>query len=239
MQPQYSNRLSFSEQLEIARGLTKLPALTVMVFLRRDIGCRLLSPFQLLAVNGILMFVADLFDESDQDANWVDLFMFALAALLLGLCLRAIRWDDYRRGLIKHSYYIGSSIFELLPLPKCLRRHRIIPRFADPLACGFIGYHILPDSPILGHWLIFSGICLHVFEEHVRRKALHQSMDVADSLVEAQVHMQRVEHFESPQETPKQKPSIAVPTGLGADILPQIKRRKWTSFFRRIFTSHL
>ena len=82
-------------------------------------------------------------------------------------------------------------------------------------------------------------ICLRVFEEHVRRKEMYQRMDVADSLVESQVHMRTVEHFENPQESPKQKPSISVPTGIGADILPQIKRSKWKSIFRCWFKRSL
>jgi len=227
------NQRPIAQQFEIASWLTKFPALTIMPFLRNDVGYRLLNPLHLFVMNGTLAFAAWFFDLSYPTANWVDLFMFACASFLLGLIQRQRRFWDYQRGKAQHSYYIGTSGWEFLPFPRFIRRHRLLARFADPLSCAAAGVFLLPVSCVLGCWLIFSSMCLHIFEETVRRKERNENMDMMDSLVASQVHTQTVEHFEQPQESPKRQPSIAVPTGIGADIRGKIRSRKWLFRFNQ------
>ena len=224
-----SNRMPLWQQIEVARWLTKFPALTVMVFLRRDIGYRLLNPLHLFWMCGALCFIAVLFDESYPRANLLHLFVFAVLSFLLGIAQRSQRWTEHKRGKLQHSYYIGTSPFDLFPFPKFLKRRRRLARFADPAACWLIGFYFLPVSRPLSLWVIFAGMCLRVFEDTVHRKELNQSMNVLDGLVESEVHTNDVETFERPPETPPKQihqTTQGVPTGIGADIAKQIKRRR-------------
>ena len=229
MQPQ-SNRIPLWRQLEIARFLTKFPALTVMVFLRNDIGYRLLNPLHLFWVSGFLAFVALLFGDSYPTARLCDLFTFACVVFAVGMVQRAERWRDHKRGITQHSYYIGTSPFHMLRPPMFLRRQRRLERFIDPAACALIGFYFLPVSRPLSLWVIFSGMCLRVFEDAVRRKELNQTLDLLDGLVESNVHTEEVERFEpTPEKQPRQRqqqPTTSVPTGVGSDIAKQIKRRR-------------
>ena len=171
--------------------------------------------------------VAILFAESYPSAHLEHLFIFGILAFLLGIAQRFQRWVEHLFGKLQHSYYIGTSPFDWRLLPQFLRRRRRVARFVDPAVCAITGFYFLPVSRPLSLWLIFAGMCLRVFEDAVHRKELNQSLDVLDGLIESEVHTNNVEIFERPPETqPKQKPTTAVPTGIGADIEKQIKRRR-------------
>ncbi len=59
-------------------------ALTVMVYLRRDLGFRLMNPLRLMAVTGFL-FVGSVFaQQGNSDANPMFLLFFAVGAFAFG-----------------------------------------------------------------------------------------------------------------------------------------------------------
>jgi hypothetical protein len=89
---------SFREQYATAQWLMRFPALTVMVFLRRDLGYRLLNPAWLIAGTGFLFVITVLTQPHNEDANPIDLLFFALGALILGIYQRVKRWRELNRG---------------------------------------------------------------------------------------------------------------------------------------------
>jgi len=69
MPPQPQPGPTFAERYEFAKRLMEFPALTVMVFLRKDLGFRLLNPLRLLAVTVFLVVVSVFAQQGNADAN--------------------------------------------------------------------------------------------------------------------------------------------------------------------------
>jgi hypothetical protein len=211
----------------MAQWLMQFPALTLMVFLRRDIGYRLLNPLILMAVFGILAVVSILAMPGHEAARPVDLLIFAGLGFVAGIAQHIRRWWDRERNVRLHSYYIGTSPFEQRWLPAFFRRHRRAARFLDPLACAAIGLALLPFSRVLALWLVFSAFCLRVYEDGIFNREQKQALDIADSLIENEGQSRTIEQFSEPSAPGQTPPAEAgVPTGIGADIYEQVKRRK-------------
>jgi hypothetical protein len=210
-----------SQKIEIAAGWARLPALTLMVFLRRDIGYRMVSPLWLGGVVLLVMLIAGNGDEANRPD---DLLIFALAALTLGLYQRYNRWQDFRRGIRHHTYYIGTSIFERLRFADFLRRDRRIARYVDPFVCGIIGALLLPFTSILARWIIFAAACLFALEHFVHHKEFHRDLDMLDGMANSEMQGDVVDYF-SPPPNRHAEDSAGIPTGLGADTNERIKKR--------------
>jgi hypothetical protein len=216
---------SFREQYATAQWLMRFPALTVMVFLRRDLGYRLLNPAWLIAGTGFLFVITVLTQPHTEGANPIDLLFFVLGALILGIYQRVKRWRELNRGIPQHSYYIGTSPFDYRWLPMFCRRNRRMARLADPIFCALIGLAVFPCSRALAMWLVFSGFCLRSLEYAVHQKQRNRDLDTIDGLINAEIQSETVEHFERPTDA-QQQPASGIPTGLGEDIQNQIKRKK-------------
>ena len=85
MPPQPQQPPTLTERYAFAQWLMQFPALTVMVFLRRDLGFRLLNPLRLLAVTGFLVVVSVFAQQGNANANPMVLLIFALAFFVLGI----------------------------------------------------------------------------------------------------------------------------------------------------------
>jgi hypothetical protein len=194
--------------------------------MRRDLGYRLVNPVHLVSICGILAVVAILNDPTHPQAKMGDLLAFALLAFAIGMFQRLIRWFGVIRGVRHHSYYIGTSFFDFRWLPKIVRRNRIMARYFDPICCGFFGWHLIPISPALGSWLIFSAIALRCFEDTVRRKERRQHLDMLDTLIASEYQNRTVQEYEEAAAARPQLTPTGIPTGLGSDIREQVKRRK-------------
>jgi len=224
-QGQHHSNLSIWQQAENMQWMMKYPALTVMVFLRRDMGYRFLNPLHLLSMTGILAFISVSINSKNPHAKPEHLFIFAVLALFLGGCQRTKRWRELKRGIVQHSYYIGTSPFDFRWLPNFIRCNRKIARFIDPIFCLLIGLVCLPVSSMLGLWLIFAGASLRAYEHAVHRKELNRNLDMLDSIIVSQVHSRTVEKFEDQPSAPQAQGPTGIPTGLAPDIQKQIKRR--------------
>ncbi len=210
-------------KIEIVESWAQFPALTLLVFLRRDLGYRMLNPVWLV---GITLFMIAIVGLASETRRPDDLLIFALATLTLGLYQRYNRWQEFCRGIQHHSYYIGTSFLERFRWPEFLRRDRRISRYLEPLLCGLIGVLLLPYTPTLAWWIIFSAICLRAVEHSVFRKELTRHLDTLDGLVNSEIQGQMVEHFSSPSAHEQAEAAQGIPTGLGADIHERIKARK-------------
>jgi hypothetical protein len=223
---QQTNNLSYWQRMENAQWWMMYPALTVMVFLRRDMGYRLLKPQHIFTVNGILLAISVLIRPPNAQAGPEALLGFALLSFILGSGQRGKRWKEMKAGVVQHSYYIGTSPFDYRWLPDWCRRDRRMARFVDPLVCGLIGLACWPVSIMLCYWLMFAAVCLRGYEDAVHRKELNRDMDMIDSLLISQAHEKTVEQFEDSPAPQPQQTTIGVPTGLAPDIQQHIERRK-------------
>jgi hypothetical protein len=112
MRPQPNQGPTFMQQYAMAKWFMQFPALTLMVFLRRDIGYRLLNPLVLLAVFGLLAVVAILAMPGNAAAGPVGLLIFAALGFFSGIAQKIRRWRDLERNVRLHSYYVGTSPFD-------------------------------------------------------------------------------------------------------------------------------
>jgi hypothetical protein len=213
------------EQYRFVERLMEFPALTLMVFLRRDIGYRMLNPLALLAVTGILFVGSVLATPNNAAARPVDLTVFAVVTFIFGMAQRIRRWWQLNRQERQHSYYIGSSPFDFRWLPNFMRRNRRVARFVDPIVCMLIGLALIRFSPALGGWLIFSAFALRSFEYSVHCHERNRQLDLVDGLMVSEKQANIIEQYEQGPWS-RQRTEEGIPTGMDADVRENIKRRK-------------
>jgi len=221
--PKKFEELPLGQRVQIVRNLMPYPALTVMVFLRRDLGYRIVNPVWMFGTM-IFEIVASVLLHPPTGIN--TLFIFAIVSFSLGMFQRFKRWRELDRGVRQHSYYIGTSRFRFAWLPMFLQKNRRVERFIDPFICFIPGMVLLFYYPGIGFWLAMSGACLRVFEADVYEKEQHQNLDIVDGLIVSEIQGQVVEKFEDSPTNGKTQPASGVPTGVGDDIHEHIKRRK-------------
>ena len=178
---QHYDDLPFTEKMKLVQAMMLFPALTVVVFLRRRLGYRILNPAWLFGVTFFMCIAAAVVQ--NPEVNPEDLMVFALFVLIFGGGQRAARWREFRQGVLQHSYYLGDSILESLPLPRFLRYERRVCRIVDPTLCVAIGLALQSISRVLGLWLIFSGLSLRVVEGAMRRKQIEKEFEDRKSVV--------------------------------------------------------
>ena len=221
------------EQLAFARWFCQFPALTWMIWLRRDIGYRILGPYKLLLVTGLLFVLAILITPGNQDARPTDLAIFAVLTFLIGIYQRICRWRDWNKGATQLSTYIGSSPLDFRFLPNWCRKNRRIPRFVEPFLCVGISLALMPYSRALAEFLLFSAICLRVFEDSVFERQKNLDMDLVDSIILSERQTRTLEEYEQAQNAPQFHHAPGMPTGVGSDIEDSIRQRKQTRDARR------
>jgi hypothetical protein len=211
---------TFNQKLEIARRLAQYAAYSVMVLLRRDLGFRVLNPLVLFFIFASLAFLSGFGDPANRPQ---DVFYFAAIMLITGVAKHIIRWFNPAKV---HTYYIGNSWLQSLRWPAWMQRNRFIPRFIDPCFVFFTGLALLKlGSPLLGIWLMGSGLSLKWLEHHIHQKELNQRLDTADGLIESEIQGEHVEEFSTP---PHQNLSDdpGVPTSIGDDIREQVSKQQ-------------
>src|ERR1700719_3332089 len=115
-QPQRSQDLTLSEKMKIVQYLAIFPAITIMVFMRRKVGFRMLRPSRLIGMAFFLWFIGDLFsllpftNPPGFIYNRFPLLMLAVAFLE-----RYRRWRELCNGQRWHTLSSGISYLELLP----------------------------------------------------------------------------------------------------------------------------
>jgi hypothetical protein len=220
--------LPWREQIDIIRRLSLFPAITVMVFIRRKIGFRLMNPTWLIILTLIIFIFPDLPGGIHAPTDSLMKF-YALVMLALGLFHRSRRWRELCRGERWHTYSPGISYLEFLPLPRFLKANRRVSRFFDPALVVIIGLMVFAVSKPLGVWIILSAFFLYVFEQDIYEKQLARDLDILDGMVSAEVQAETVKLFEGKQPEGIQRPlaeTAGIPTGLAPDIHRQIQLRR-------------
>jgi len=222
---QQKQQRTFVQDYQLVQSLTEYIALTGMVFTRRDIGFRLLSPPVVAVITGILVVLSIMLEPSNPDAHPLALLLFAVLFFIAAMHQRLRRWMEIRRGQQGHSYYIGTSIFDFAWLPNFCRANRRVARYFDPVFFSGTGIALYPVSHALAVWLVMTGISLRIFEDTIHRRNLHMDLDITDSLIVSQRQAQVIEHNEEPIGIHRQ-PTAGIPTGFAEDIEEHINRRK-------------
>ena len=221
-EPNWNDRLSLPEKIERVQWLCLFPALTVMVLLRRNIGIRLFGGGA--AVMLLLLFC--LAQGTGDGISGPLFFVHACVFLFCGGRQCAKRWREFRRGGGVHSRYIGDSVFERWPWPNFMRRERRICRYVEPGITFALGLLLMSACPLFGMWIALCGLCLRLFEGVVYRREIERQMDMADSIIESDMHAETVSRLlnhADQAESPITSSSIA--TGNAADTRSASRRR--------------
>jgi len=209
---------TLAQRIDIAASMALFPALTVMVFLRRKIGYRFLDPMRIFIMTmllSILMGTDFLYLRHSPSLP----SLFILAMIGCTVWQRRSRWKEIKQGIRWHSRSRGVSHFSFLPFNEWTIR-----RFVDPAACAAIGA-IIP-SP-LGHYLVFSAVCLFVFEMWDFDQMISRTLDTLDSLIDSEVQAETVEYYDKGNNRPRTvEETSGIPTGIAPDIEAMIQQRK-------------
>lgn len=224
-QPQRYQDLTYTQKADLFNRLFCLPAFTLISWGRRDVGYRCLTG------NGpALMFLLSLgialFTPPQYKPLW--LAGYALFSALAGAVQRFKRWRELKRGVVQHSYYIGTSPLNRRWLPGFIRRERRVERFLDPLFFGTIGVLLWYVSEALSCWFLFSVLSLSALESTTRADEFKRRMDLADGVITSEFQGEVMSSFTELPDTSasRSRPDAGLPTGIGADIEARIQNRR-------------
>jgi hypothetical protein len=217
-------QLSAEQKLAVIQRMILCPAMGVAIWLRPDMGARVIS--QNVGVAGLIMILFSIFL-----APSLDKFLFfygGWATALIGLCRRFQRWREHHKGIRTHSYYLGSSELSFRWLPRFIRKDRRFERNLEWMVIGVAGALLLPYAEYFGFALMIAGFCLGTIEHAVFFREYNERMDLVDGMVKSEIQTEDVDHFtdHAPGQAHRTFQSGAMPTGLGADIAHKIKRRR-------------
>jgi hypothetical protein len=161
--------------------LRMLWALSLLVFLRRDLGLRLLH-WRQFVITAVLVIAFFRYFEGRFDIP-ITLFAGTAAALAVVHAFRhAVKIYNGNPGW--HTWSVGrSTIFSFVPLPAML-----VCGLLEPLACFALGWWLSgrPDTLYLGWWIMGSAIMLFLIERTVRLNVRERFLDLADTNLEAE-----------------------------------------------------
>jgi hypothetical protein len=222
--------MTWMERVNLIRAFSLFPAITVMVFIRRKLGFRMMKPTWLIII-AIIMLLAPLFFKSAAAPFGFLMVIYALSILGLGLWQRWQCWCELCRGERWHTFSPGVSYLESLPLSPFFKSHRRINRFLDPAAVAVVALIVgIALSHALGVWLMFSAFFLYVFEQDLYEKQLNRDLDALDGLFAAEVQAEVVDFFKDGQSAEQKQQSLeqtaGIPTGLAPDIHRQVELRR-------------
>ncbi len=222
--------MTWWDRINVIRTLSLFPAITVMVFIRRKLGFRMMKPTWLVTLTIIMLTVTAVAHQVAEPFA-VLMVAYALAMLGLGLWQRWQRWKELCNGERWHTFSPGISYLETLPWPPFMKSHRRVNRFVDPAVVLIAGLIIgLLLSHGLGIWIMFSSFFLYVFEQDLYEKQLNHDLDTLDGLFAAEVQAEVVKHFEGGQAAEERQQTIeetaGIPTGLAPDIHKQVELRR-------------
>jgi hypothetical protein len=220
--------MTWMEKINFVRAFSRFPAITVMVFIRRKIGFRMMNPTWLIILAIIMLLTPVIFIAAAAPFGFL-MVIYALALLGLGFFQRWQRWQELCNGERWHTYSPGISYLETLPLPPFFRSHGRVGRFLDPAAVAIVALLVgIILSHGLGIWLLLSAFFLYVHEQDAYQAQLNRDLDTLDGLVAAEVQAETVKHFEGkqPEEQRSIEETAGIPTGLAPDIHRQVELRR-------------
>jgi hypothetical protein len=175
---------------DFSGAITIVMAGSLLVFIRRNIGVRLLMRRRFVVAAALLIGLSYIEHPFDQ---W--LTRFAIAVVILVFFHHARHMRRIKRGTPDwHSYDTGRSlIFSFLPLPRFL-----IHGVLEPAICGALGWWLAGRSNTtfyLGWWIILSSMLLFFLENTIRVARRESLFDLGDTIVESEHFARRAEAF--------------------------------------------
>jgi hypothetical protein len=178
---------------DIFGALTMVMAGSLLVFLHRDIGLRLLVRRRFVVVGALLVGFAYIETPFDR---W--LAYFATAFVALAFIHYARHMTRIRQGVPEwHTFDTGQSlIFSRLPLPRWLTQIII-----EPALCGALGWWLANRSNetfYFGWWIAISAGLLAIVENKIRIARRESLFELDDTFVESAHFAHRAERFTNP-----------------------------------------
>ena len=175
---------------DISGAITIMMAGSLLVFLRQDIGVRLLMRRRFVVLAALLIGVAYIQTPFDRS-----LTLFAVCVVILAFFHRARHMWRIKRGTPEwHSYDTGRSLlFGFLPLPRFF-----VQGVLEPAICGALGWWLAQRSNAtfyLGWWLVLSSMTLSSLENTIRVARRESLFDLGDTFVESEHFARRAEAF--------------------------------------------
>jgi len=222
--------MTWLQKIDLIRAFSLFPAITVMVFMRRRLGLRLMKPAWLAMLTIIMLLIPAMAHAVVAPFGFL-MVIFAISMLGLGLWHRRQGWLRIGTGELWHTYSPGESRFEALAfIPSFLKSHGRCRRFLDPAAVAVVALIIGGLlSHGLGIWLMFAAFFLYVYEANLHEKQLDDGFNTYDGMCRAKAQEELVKVFEG--ERPEQQvctieQTVGIPTGIGQDILRNVKNRQ-------------
>src|ERR1035438_2772040 len=116
-QSQPTQDLTLSEKMKLVQYLAMFPAITIMVFIRRKVGFRMLKPSWLIGVAMFLWFINGVCNLNFLIFHPAGFLFseFPLVMLIVAFFQRYRRWQELCRGERWHTLSPGISWLEVLP----------------------------------------------------------------------------------------------------------------------------
>jgi len=173
------------------------PSNSVIVFLRKNLGYRLMRPwifgaiFLFLAFTGFGGFVSFILSGGatggiETGGGSMPLLIYALALAVLAFIHRRRGWKlVLRKDDPVHTMSRGDSYLAML-LP--FIPEWVIQRYVEPLLLLALGYYLARlQWTVLGLWLMLSSACLAGIESVVLEHSINAMLDPLDDKIEAKM----------------------------------------------------
>jgi hypothetical protein len=192
------------------------PVISVLPFIRSNIGYRTISLFTIWTQFAFFMMVTfwSFFFTTVYKAytlpthtrvSGFSLFHFmnpypltyGVCFVILALIERRSRWDELGRGKFWFTYSRGVS--RLHPLFPNVGRPDYVERFADPALVFVAAVVALPFSYVMAAWLLYCAVATFLVEQLIADKILDETLDVIDNALLAEAHEQAHRHLREGQ----------------------------------------
>ena len=201
---------------------------TILVFLRKKLGFRLLNP-RWLIIAMLIGFGAGYMEFNSQDAT-VAMRQDGLAMMILAACMSmqagAQRWkarpEAHGAGDHIHTRSRGYSVFMRLFGPLRVSQASVQRWFEPMFVWGVGAYLVKHNWELCGWWLAISGACLGIVESVVAKYQKVAFMDLRDNRIDAQL-LQSADSAPPSQPAGKTPP---VPRQQTATLSPDVLRLK-------------
>lgn len=216
--------MTIFEKFDMFQQLCFLPAVTLLPLIRKRLGLRVCEGWWFHFMIIVLLIAGDVLQSKP-------LMIFAGLSWLAGQWQSWNRAREMKQGAEWHTRSSGISFFEYLPLPRLLIEEERLYRFADPIVVFVIGGITYHFTTALGAWLMFSGMCLRVFDEYAYRFQRNKLLDNYDNSLNAGAMSANLQELKDGQPEPPQSIMRKDPASKGrghgaySDLQQQIAKR--------------
>jgi hypothetical protein len=216
-------QMSLAEKADVLSNLALFPAMTILPFLRRRIGYRFLNPtyYQIMV---LLLWLLAAFSAVGDPASAAPLLLFGLVVLIVASVERWMQWKEIKSGVRWHTYSRGIPwLCYFFPL-----RETVVKRFIDPALAAVIGIVLALLFHWLGYFIVFSAICLMIFESADYQRSINRMLDQLDAQVESEIVAENVEYYGQGGQAGERpvEQTAGIPTGADPDLASVIARRQ-------------